>query len=281
MTIDYDHEDIKSGSRELLESDCREYCTDRGFTTDQKNTSIQICLNLYDSISEETSLTHIIADYQKELISAQSKLTPRCCTILSEYVTITLLQHFSLYKFAATEPRKVVKKEIEETIETIEPPPDFSTGISDKIYGYHFRISEIEKQEKDISEKFAEEVDELKSDRRTLTSQLKSLPISEADKLTLRERVKEMIKVSITSQQDLTSRMLTHEMNAGHEALIKDIEKVLIPRPTQLGAFPLRPVPSRGASREVRDLHSNISSRMTASQDTNRKSAGKNRPNKR
>jgi len=279
--IDYDHEDIQEGSRVLLEADCMEYCTEKGFTRQQARAATDLCLKLYDTLDTESKLPHLIRLFQQELVQLQSQLTQRCCTILCEYITTTLFQHFSLYKYVATEPRTVHKKELEKTIETLEAPPPFSLAISDKIWNYNHRMTQIDSQVAEQDAKRAEEVADLKTDRRNVTSQLKSLPISDADNLTLRERIKQMIESSITTQTCLTTKMLQHELEAAQEALLKDIEKVIVPRPSPLGNFPLRVVPSRGAARETRDLNSTIASRMSVSQETTRKSAGKSRNSKR
>ena len=228
MLVDYDHENILEGSRFLLESDCREFCTQRGFTKNQTETSTAFCLKLFDSIDNDLTLPKLISNFQQELIELQSNLTTRCCTIISEYITTTLFQHFSLYKYVATEPRTVLKKQLEETIETLEAPPAFSTGISDKIWAYNYKIKQIDGEVAENDAKRADEVVDLKTDRREVTSQLKTLPISDADNLTIRERIRQMIQASITTQSDLTTKMLAHELGAAQEALFKDVEKVRI-----------------------------------------------------
>ncbi len=280
MSIDYDEEYIKEGSRTLLSQDCTAFCLERGFNKSSTSTCADLCVRLYDSLDDRTELSDLVQLLQSELASLQHSLPPRCCTLIADYLSSTLLQHFSLYKYVATENRLVVKKELDKTIEVVENPPSFQSGIPYKVWEYNSKIKNIEQEETVNDSKRAEEVVDLKSKRQTMTNQLRSLLISDDDRITIRERVREMIQTSILTQTELLTKMLEHELSAGQEALSKDVEKVTIPRPVPLGGFPLRVVPSRGAAREVRDMNSNIASRMSISQDTSRKSAGKSRGSK-
>ena len=125
-----------------------------------------------------------------------------------------------------------------------------------------------------------DEVLQLKTDRKDVIKRIQNLILPDDEEMTLREKVREMIQQSLGTQTELLSKMLNHELEATQEALQRDIEKAIVPRPTALGQFPMRPVPSRGASREVRDLHSSLVSRMNTTQESSRKSAGKSRGGK-
>ena len=152
---------------------------------------------MYNAIEESTQLADLLELLGKHIIDLQNKLTLRCCTIFTEYLKNTLLQHFSLYKYARTTPREILKKVVVEDVETLETPPAFPTGISYKIWNYEHKIKEIDNERKKEEEERKEEVLQLKTDRKDVIKLIQNLVLPDDEELSLREKVRELIQQSL------------------------------------------------------------------------------------
>ncbi|XP_062572657.1 uncharacterized protein C8orf74 homolog [Saccostrea cucullata] len=212
------------------------YAVEKGFTWKQVCTVVTFCDGILKD-SEGKDLTESLQFLKLQSFELADILGERNFPIYTDYVFLTFLRHFKLFKYVFSKDRDILKPNVALTIETPEDPGDMKTSKPEAVWEYERQYEDIQRIEAEQANKRLEE------QAKTLEAAEKQTKeridkVSHVQTPLTKEKVSELIGEVISSYSSLLVEKVKCNIKDIQEDLEFKLERTSLPRPQALGPPP-------------------------------------------
>ncbi|XP_061166192.1 uncharacterized protein C8orf74 homolog [Saccostrea echinata] len=212
------------------------YAVEKGFTWKQVCTVVTFCDGILKD-SEGKDLTESLQFLKLQSFELADILGERNFPIYMDYVFLTFLRHFKLFKYVFSKNRDILKPNVAMTIETPVDPGDMKTSKPEAVWEYEKRYEDIQRTEAEQANKRLEErAKTIEAAEKQTKERIDK--VSHVQTPLTKEKVSELIGEVIGSYTSLLVEKVKCNIKDVQEDLEFKLERTSLPRPQALGPPP-------------------------------------------